>query len=175
MPRLLVTYPDRRAAREAVRALEMAGIPHSEIQVDTPIDERDELRAEQHDEANAAAFGPCVLATGATKRAAVGGSAVGSSVVGIPIGAIIGLIVGVIFFPHQMLGMLASIVGFGVAAWVTLALRSMFSAATEEQEAQEEEQQQRIIVGVHARTTKEIERAQGALRGTEPKRVHIAY
>lgn len=170
MPRLLVTYPDVRTAREAVRALESAGIPHSEIQIDSPQDDRDELRAEQHDEANAAVFGPGVMATGATKKAAVGGS-----IVGIPIGVVIGLVVGLIFFLHSALGMIASVIGFGVAGWVVIALWSMFAAASQEQEAVEEEQHHKVVVGVHARTNREIERAQGAIRGTQPNRVHIAY
>src|SRR5437868_12502627 len=94
--KLLATYPSERAARKAVRALEDAGIPPSEIRLNAPVDDRDELRVEQADEANSAVFGPGVLATGATKKAAVGGT-----LVGIPIGGVIGLVIGLIAFRSE--------------------------------------------------------------------------
>ena len=87
--KLLATYPSERAARRAVRALQAAGIDPSEIRVDEPKDDRDELKAEQHDEVSFREIAPGVPGTGAGRRAVVGGS-----IIGIPIGAVIGLAIG---------------------------------------------------------------------------------
>ena len=167
--KLLATYPSERAARKAVRALEAGGIDPSEIRVDSPQDDRDELRLEQQDEANPAAVGPGEIPKVATKRAAFGGT-----VVGIPIGGMIGLIIGFALFRSHLFGVLACIIGFGVAGWVAMVLWSVYSAATEEQEATERELSEQVIVGVHAEDNDELARAEMILRSTEPQRLDRA-
>lgn len=167
--KLLATYPSERAARRAVRALEAGGIDPSEIRIDAPEDDRDELRAEQQDEANVAVFGSGVLATGATKKAALGGS-----LVGIPIGGIVGLVIGLVAFSTHLMGVVACVIGFGAAGWVALALWSIYSAATEEQEATEKELTQQVVVGVIPQDNDELARAEMILRGTEPHRLDRA-
>ena len=167
--KLLATYPSERDARRAVRALQDAGIDPSEIRVNAPEDDRDELRAEEHDEVNAAVFGPGILATGATKKAALGGS-----VVGIVIGGFVGLVVGLVAFTSHWFGVVACVIGFGVAGWVALALWSMYEAATQEQEATEKELSEQVVVGVIPRDNDELARAEMILRGTEPHRLDRA-
>jgi len=167
--KLLATYQSERAARKAVRALEAGGIDPTEIRVDAPQDDRDELRIEQHDEAKSGVFETGELATGATKRAALGGS-----LVGIPIGGIIGVIVGFAFFHSHLFGVLACVIGFGVAGWVAMVLWSVYSAATEEQEAQEKELTNQVIVGVHTKDGDELARAEMILRSTDPHRLDRA-
>jgi predicted lipid-binding transport protein (Tim44 family) len=168
--KLLATYPSERAARKAVRALQDAGIPPSEIRMNAPVDDRDELRAEQQDEARAVVFGPgAVLATGATKKAAVGGT-----LIGIPIGALIGLILGVIVFPTHLFGILACVIGFGVAGWVALGLFSLYRAAEQEQEATEKELSEQVVVGVIPKDDDEAARAEMILQSTEPHRLDRA-
>ena len=167
--KLLATYPSERAARKAVRALQDAGIDPSEIRVNAPEDDRDELRAEEHDEVNAAVFGPGILATGATKKAALGGSAIG-----IVVGGFVGLVVGLVAFTSHWFGVIACVIGFGVAGWVALALWSMYEAATQEQEATEKELSEQVVVGVIPRDNDELARAEMILRGTEPHRLDRA-
>jgi hypothetical protein len=167
--KLLATYPSERAARRAVRALEAAGIDPSGIRVDAPQDDRDELKAEQHDEVSHREVAPGVPGTGVTRRAALGGS-----VVGIPIGSIVGLVVGLAFFGTRALGVIACVIGFGVAGWVAMVLWAVYSAASEKQEATENELRAQVIVGVHTDDKAEIERAQMVLRGTDPHRMDLA-
>ena len=167
--KLLATYPSERAARKAVRALEDAGIPSSEIRVDAPADDRDELRVEQHEEASTPVFGSGLVASGATKKAAFGGT-----LVGIPVGAILGLILGVIAFPTHLLGIIASVIGFGVAGWVALGLFSIYRAAEQEQEATEKELSEQVVVGVVPRNDDELARAEMVLQSTDPHRLDRA-
>ena len=168
--KLLATYPSERAARKAVRALEDAGIPSSEIRIDAPADDRDELRVEQQDEASKAVFGPgAIVATGATKKAAVGGT-----LIGIPVGGILGLILGVIAFPSHLFGILACVIGFGVAGWVAMVLWSMYAAGMQEQEATEKELSEQVVVGVVPRDNDEAARAEMILQSTEPHRLDRA-
>jgi len=167
--KLLATYPSERAARRAVRALEAAGIDPSEIRVDAPQDDRDELKAEQHDEVSVRSLAPGVPGTGVARRAVLGGS-----VIGIPIGAILGMVIGFIAFRTHFLGVIACMIAFGVAGWVAMALWAVYSAATEKQEATESELRAQVIVGVHTDDKAEIERAQMILRGTDPHRMDLA-
>ena len=167
--KLLATYPSERAARRAVRALEAAGIDPSEIRVDSPQDDRDELKAEQHDEVSFPEIAPGVPGTGVTRRAALGGT-----VVGIPIGAILGLAIGFAVFRTHFVGVIASMIAFGVAGWVAMVLWAVYSAATEKQEATEHELRAQVVVGVHTDDKAEIERAQMILRGTDPHRLDLA-
>jgi len=167
--KLLATYPSERAARRAVRALEAAGIDPSEIRVDAPKDESDELKAEQHDEVSVREVAPGVPGTGVTRRAALGGS-----IVGILVGGILGVILGLAIFRTRWFGVIACVIGFGVAGWVAMVLWAVYSAATEKQEATENELSAQVIVGVHSNDKAEIERAQMILRGTDPHRMDIA-
>ena len=167
--KLLATYPSERAARRAVRALQDAGIPPSEIRLNAPIDDRDELRVEQADEASGAVFGPGVLATEATKKAAVGGT-----LIGIPIGGVIGLVIGLIAFPTRVLGVIASVIGFGVAGWVALGLFSIYRAAEQEMESTEKELSEQVVVGVIPRDNDEAARAEMILQSTDPHRLDRA-
>ncbi len=167
--KLLATYPSERAARRAVRALEAAGIDPSEIRIDAPQDDRDELKAEQHDEVSFREVAPGVPGTGVTLRAALGGS-----VVGIPVGAILGLVIGFIAFRTHFLGVIACMIGFGAAGWVAMVLWAVYSAASEKQEATENELDTQVVVGVHTNDKAEIERAQMILRGTDPHRLDLA-
>jgi len=167
--KLLATYPSERAARRAVRALEAAGIDPSEIRIDAPQDDRDELKAEQHDEVSVREVAPGVPGTGVTLRAALGGS-----VVGIPVGAILGLVIGFIAFRTHFLGVIACMIGFGAAGWVAMVLWAVYSAASEKQEATENELDTQVVVGVHTNDKAEIERAQMILRGTDPHRLDLA-
>lgn len=168
--KLLATYPSERAARRAVRALQDAGIDSSEIRIDAPKDERDELRVEQQDEARGAVFGPgAVLATGATKKAALGGS-----VVGILIGGFVGLVIGLVAFTSHWFGVVACVIGFGVAGWVAMVLWSMYEAATEEQEATEKELSEQVVVGVIPQDNDELARAEMILKSTDPHRLDRA-
>jgi len=167
--KLLATYPSERAARRAVRALEAAGIDPSEIHVDAPTDESDELKAEQHDEVSVREVAPGVPGTGVTRRAALGGS-----IVGIPVGGILGVILGLAIFRTHWFGVIACVIGFGVAGWVAMVLWAVYSAATEKQEATENELSAQVIVGVHTNDKAEIERAQMILRGTDPHRMDLA-
>ena len=169
MMKLLATYPSERAARRAVRALEAGGIDPSEIRIDAPRDERDELRAEQHDEASGAELGPRVLGSGWSTKAALGGS-----VLSIPIGGILGIVIGLVEFSPHWFGVLACVIGFGAAGWVAMVLWSMYEAATQEQKATEAELSNQVIVGVHTSDKAEIERAQMILRGTDPHRMDLA-
>lgn len=167
--KLLATYPSERAARKAVRALEDAGISPSEIRVNAPADDRDELRVEQHDEASTPVFGSGLIASGATKKAAMGGT-----LVGIPVGAILGLILGVIAFPTHLFGIMACVIGFGVAGWVALGLFSIYRAAEQEQEATEKELSEQVVVGVIPRDNDEAARAEMILQSTDPRRLDRA-
>ena len=167
--KLLATYQSERAARKAVRALEAGGIDPSEIRIDAPQDDRDELRIEQQDEANPDETGPGEIPKVATKRAALGGT-----VVGIPVGGIIGLVIGLAIFRSHLFGVMACVVGFGVAGWIAMVLWSVYSAATEEQEATEKELTNQVIVGVHTGDSDEIARAEMILRSTEPDRLDRA-
>jgi hypothetical protein len=168
--KLLATYPSERAARKAVRALKDAGIDPSEIRVNAPQDDRDELRAEQQDESASAVFGPgAIVATGATKKAAIGGT-----LVGIPIGGVIGLVIGLIAFPSHWFGVFACVIGFGVAGWVALGLFAIYRAGEQEQEATEKELSEQVIVGVIPADDDEAARAEMILRGTEPHRLDRA-
>jgi len=152
-----------------VRALEAAGIDPSEIRIDAPQDDRDELKAEQHDEVSFREVAPGVPGTGVTLRAALGGS-----VVGIPVGAILGLVIGFIAFRTHFLGVIACMIGFGAAGWVAMVLWAVYSAASEKQEATENELDTQVVVGVHTNDKAEIERAQMILRGTDPHRLDLA-
>ncbi|HEV2686045.1 MAG TPA: hypothetical protein VGW79_05360 [Actinomycetota bacterium] len=167
--KLLATYPSERAARKAVRALQDAGIDPSEIRIDAPKDERDELRVEQQDEVSEPTVAPGVPGTGATRRAVVGGS-----VVGIPIGAILGLVIGLVAFGSDAMGIIACVIGFGVAGWVAMALWAVYSAATEKQEGTESELSEQVVVGVIARDNDEFARAEMILRSTDPHRLDRA-
>jgi predicted lipid-binding transport protein (Tim44 family) len=167
--KLLATYPSERAARRAVRALEAAGIDPSEIRVDARQDDRDELQAEQHDEVRSSEIAPGVPGTGVARRAALGGS-----IVGIPMGAILGMVIGFAAFRTHFLVVIACMIAFGVAGWVAMALWAVYSAATEKQEATESELRAQVVVGVHTDDKAEIERAQMILRGTDPHRMDIA-
>jgi predicted lipid-binding transport protein (Tim44 family) len=167
--KLLATYPSERAARRAVRALEAAGIDPSEIRVDAPQDDRDELKAEQHDEVSSPMVAPGVPGTGVARRAALGGS-----IVGIPMGAILGMVIGFAAFRTHFVAVITCMIAFGVAGWVAMALWAVYSAATEKQEATESELRAQVIVGVHTNDKAEIERAQMILRGTDPHRMDIA-
>jgi Flp pilus assembly protein TadB len=167
--KLLATYPSERAARRAVRALEAAGIDPNEIRVDAPQDDRDELKAEQHDEVSSREVAPGVPGTGVALRAAIGGS-----IIGIPVGGILGVILGLAVFGTHWVGVIACVIGFGVAGWVAMALWAVYSAATEKQEATENELRAQVIVGVHTNDKAEIERAQMILRGTDPHRMDLA-
>jgi hypothetical protein len=167
--KLLATYPSERAARKAVRALQDAGISASEIRVNAPADDRDELRVEQHDEASTPVFGSGLIASGATKKAALGGT-----LVGIPVGAILGLILGVIAFPTHLFGILACVIGFGVAGWVALGLFSIYRAAEQEHEATEKELSEQVVVGVIPRDDDEAARAEMILQSTDPHRLDRA-
>lgn len=138
--------------------------------MNAPVDDRDELRVEQQDEARAAVFGPgAVLATGATKKAAVGGT-----LVGIPIGGVIGLVIGLVAFPTQFLGVLSCVIGFGAAGWVALGLFSLYRAAEEEMDATEKELSEQVVVGVIPRDNDEAARAEMILQSTEPHRLDRA-
>ena len=152
-----------------MRALEAAGIDPSEIRIDAPQDDRDELKAEQHDEVSVREVAPGVPGTGVTLRAALGGS-----VVGIPVGAILGLVIGFIAFRTHFLGVIACMIGFGAAGWVAMVLWAVYSAASEKQEATENELDTQVVVGVHTNDKAEIERAQMILRGTDPHRLDLA-
>ena len=115
-------------------------------------------------------FGPgAVLATGATKKAAVGGT-----LVGIPIGGVIGLVIGLVAFPTHFLGVLACVIGFGAAGWVALGLFSIYRAAEEEMEATEKELSEQVVVGVIPRDNDEAARAEMILQSTEPRRLDRA-
>jgi hypothetical protein len=167
--KLLATYPSERAARRAVRALEAAGIDPSEIRVDAPQDDSDELQAEQHDEVSFREVAPGVPGIGVARRAVLGGS-----VVGIPVGLILGMVIGFIAFRTHFMGVIACMIGFGVAGWVAMALWAVYSAATEKQDATENELRAQVVVGVHSDDKAEIERAQMVLRGTDPHRMDLA-
>jgi uncharacterized membrane protein (Fun14 family) len=169
MMKLLATYPSERAARRAVRALEAAGIDPSEIRIDAPQDDRDELKAEQHDELSHPILAPGVPGAGLAVRATLGGS-----IVGIPLGAIVGMVIGFAAFRTHFLAVIACMIAFGVAGWVALALWAVFSAETEKQEATEGELRAQVVVGVHTDDKAEIERAQMILRGTDPHRMDLA-
>lgn len=115
-------------------------------------------------------FGPgAVLATGATKKAAVGGT-----LVGIPIGGVIGLVIGLVAFPTHLFGVLACVVGFGAAGWVALGLLSLYRAAEEEMEATERELSEQVVVGVIPRDNDEAARAEMILQSTDPHRLDRA-
>jgi hypothetical protein len=167
--KLLATYPSERAARKAVRALQDAGIPPSEIRLNAPVDDRDELRVEQHAEADTPVFGSGLIASGATKKAALGGT-----VIGIPIGAILGLILGVIAFPTHLFGILACVIGFGAAGWVALGLFSIYRAAEQQMAATEKELSEQVVVGVIPRDNDEAARAEMILQSTDPHRLDRA-
>jgi len=167
--KLLATYPSERAARRAVRALEAAGIDPSEIRVDAPQDDRDELQAEQHDEVRSSEIAPGVPGAGVAMKAALGGS-----IVGIPIGAILGMVIGFAAFRTRFLAVITCMIAFGVAGWVAMVLWAVYSAASEKQEATENELRAQVIVGVHTDDKAEIERAQMILRGTDPHRMDLA-
>ncbi|HLW18226.1 MAG TPA: hypothetical protein VKV69_12805 [Actinomycetota bacterium] len=167
--KLLATYPSERAARKAVRALQDAGIPPSEIRLNAPVDDRDELRVELHAEAGTPVLGSGLVASGATKKAALGGT-----LVGIPIGAILGLILGVIAFTTHLFGILACVIGFGVAGWVALGLFSIYRAAEQEMEATEKELSEQVVVGVIPRDNDEAARAEMILQSTDPHRLDRA-
>jgi len=169
MSRLLATYANERAAREAVRQLRNAGIPTGDIFLNADLDDRTVARAEMRDEVGHAVFGPGVMATNATKKAALGGTLVGST-----IGAVFGLAIGLAFFWSRPLGIIACIVGLGVAGWVAMALWSMYSAAEEEQEASEHQFEAQVIVGVHSDDRQEIKRAEDILQRTDPQRLDLA-
>jgi predicted amidohydrolase YtcJ len=98
----------------------------------------------------------------------------GGSVVGIPVGAILGMVIGFIAFRTHFLGVIACMIAFGVAGWVAMVLWAVYSAATEKQEATENELRAQVVVGVHTDDKAEIERAQMVLRGTDPHRMDIA-
>jgi hypothetical protein len=170
VPKLLATYSTGQAARDAVRVLQDAGVPTTDIYMNASEDDRDVAEADMHDEVNEAVFGPgAIVATRATKRAAVGGS-----VIGIIIGGTIGLIVGIVFLRQHWFTIIASLIAFGAAGWVAFALWSMYAAGMEEQEAEEIQTEHQIVVGVHTENNDELARAEQALRRTEPRRLDLA-
>ena len=169
MMKLLATYPSERAARRAVRALEAGGIDPSEIRVDAPQDDREELKAEQHDEIRSSEIAPGVPGAGVAMKAAPGGS-----IVGIPLGAIVGMVIGFTAFRTHFLAVIACMIAFGAAGWIAMLLWAVYSAATEKHELTESEMRAQVIVGVHTNDKAEIERAQMILRGTDPHRMDIA-
>jgi len=99
---------------------------------------------------------------------------VGGSIIGIPIGGILGLVIGFGLFGTRVLGVIACVIGFGVAGWVAMVLWAVYSAASEKQEAIESELRVQVIVGVHTNDKADIERAQMILRGTDPHRLDLA-
>jgi predicted lipid-binding transport protein (Tim44 family) len=167
--KLLATYPSERAARRAVRALEAGGIDPTEIRVDAPQDDRDELQTEQHDEARSSEIAPGVPGVGVAMKATLGGS-----MVGFPVGAIVGLVIGFAAFRTHFVAVITCMIAFGVAGWVAMALWAVYSAATEKQEATESQLRAQVVVGVHTDDKAEIERAQMILRGTDPHRMDLA-
>jgi uncharacterized membrane protein YgdD (TMEM256/DUF423 family) len=169
VPKLLATYPNEQAARAAVRQLRNGGIPTDDIYLNASADDRHVAQAEMRDEVSHAIFGPGVLATNATKRAAIGGTLLGTG-----IGSFIGLAIGLAFFMSRPLGIVACVVGLGVAGWVAMALWSMYSAAMQEQEATDRQLERQMIVGVHTADRQEIKRAESILQRTDPQRLDLA-
>ena len=169
MSKLLATYPNEQAARAAVRELQNAGIPTDDIYLNASSDDRIVAKAEMRDEVGHAVFGPGVMATNATKKAAIGGTLVGAIV-----GGVFGLAIGLAFFWSRPVGIIACVVGLGVAGWVAMALWSMYSAAEEEQESTERQLEEQVIVGVHSDNRDEIRQAESILQRTDPQRLDLA-
>jgi predicted lipid-binding transport protein (Tim44 family) len=169
MSKLLATYPNEQAARAAVRRLRSGGIPTDDIYMNASTDDRIVAKAEMGDEVSHAVFGPGVVATNATKKAAIGGT-----LIGVAIGGVLGLAIGLAFFWGRPLGIFACIIGLGVAGWVAMALWSMYAAAEEEQESTEHQLETQVIVGVHSDDRDEIKRAEDILQRTDPQRLDLA-
>jgi len=170
VPKLLATYSNEQAARDAVRALQDAGVPTTDIYMNDVDDDRDVTEADMHDEVSQAVIGPgATLATGATKPPGVGGS-----IVGIAVGGVVGLILGLIFLRQHWFTVITSLIAFGAAGWVAFALWSMYAAGMQEHEAIEEETARQVIVGVHTGDRDELARAEMTLRRTDLRRLDLA-
>lgn len=160
MFRVSAVYPTMQQAKRGVEALEESGVEGSDI----------ELRGQA---ARAA------TTTGDTEQRdtaflrQAGRNAARGIVSGGLVGAVFGLVIGVIGFSDRM-GALAALVIGGLVAGAGLGLL-VFSLATQKQsqawEATLEDVDGPVVVGVRTTDADELETAAKALAGTEPERL----
>jgi hypothetical protein len=188
---LLATFPDRRAAEEAVGALKHRGLQESAISVGSRDDDRDVANAEMRDELEGLVAGPGVIASKTMSR----GSLVGG-IIGAVVGAVIGFLVGAAIFGSQSgssrtIGIAAAVVAFAAGLATAGGVMGGFfkpryksdsgdiapgdtgPAGAPGEPGKPEQSGGQVVVGVHADDERLISESETVLSAANPLRLDL--
>ncbi len=159
-------FTDRDKVEEAVVRLEEAGVPRSEIRIQTSADRALVGKAEMREEIDRAWGGPAFsIATEHQTKGAATWTPIGTI-----IGAAVGALVGLVFFDGAA-GMIASVVGLALAGATAGVLIGGFVGPKAVDADHAEAQEQRVVVAVHSEVQEHVEKAQHLLGEVGAERV----
>ena len=158
---VVALFRDDSAARAAMEALKRSGVPSSDISLQTR-----RMTDDQPDRPAAPVAEPSSRPRDVQVSGRVFKDAGMSMAVGTLIGGLVGFGVGLAIFGLGTVGMwISMIVGAVMGSVVGGIQGGIFGAMTEA------EKEQGVLVGVHAATREEIDRAASTLRGLSPERI----
>jgi hypothetical protein len=188
---LLATFPDRRAAEEAVGALRRRGLGESAISVGPRDDDREVAKAEMRDELEGLVAGPGVIASKTMSRGSLAGSVIGAVV-----GAVVGFLVGAAIFGSQSgtsrtVGIAAAVVAFAAGLATAGGVMGGFFKPRYKSDSGDvapgdtgpvggpgepgkpEQTGDQVVVGVHADDERLIVESEGVLSAADPLRLDL--
>ena len=188
---LLATFPDRRAAEEAVGALTRRGVAEAAISVGSREADREVAEAEMRDELEGLVAGPGVIASRSMTRGSLAGGIIGAVV-----GAVIGFLVGAAVFgsqsgPSRNIGMAAAVVAFAAGLATAGAVMGGFfkpryradpgdvaagdtgPAGSPGEPGKPEQSEGQVVVGVHVDDEQVISESETVLSAANPLRLDL--
>jgi hypothetical protein len=183
---LLATFPDRRAAEEAVGALKRRGLEEATISVGSRTADREVAEAEMRDELEGFA---------GASRTMIRGSLSGG-IVGTVVGAVVGFLVGAAVFgsnagPSRPVGILAAVVvfaaGLAIAGSVVggfvkpryrpdsgdVAAGDTGPKGSAGEPGKPEQSEGQVVVGVHVDDERLVTQSESVLAAANPLRVDL--
>lgn len=188
---LLATFPDRRAAEEAVGALKRRGMAETAISVASRVGDREVAEAEMRDELEGLVAGPGVIASKTMTRGSLAGAIIGAVV-----GAVIGFLVGAAVFGSQSgasrtVGIVAAVVAFAAGLATAGAVMGGFfkprygsdagdvaagdtgPAGSPGEPGKPEQSEGQVVVGVHVDDERVISESERVLSAANPLRLDL--
>ena len=188
---LLATFPDRRAAEEAVGALKRRGLAEAAISVGSREADREVAEAEMRDELEGLVAGPGVIASKTMSRGSLAGA-----IIGVVVGAVLGFLVGAAVFgsqsgPSRTIGLVAAVVAFAAGLSTAGAVMGGFfkprygpdagdvaagdtgPSGSPGEPGKPEQSRGQVVVGVHVDDERMISESESVLSAANPLRLDL--